>query len=130
MTGLSLLVRMSSTGVKSSEMPTARSSAASARAKRSARRSSPLRPSVIIGGHTVKGVLQPRDPSAFLIGADPQRKLVGELLRLAREIRDLLRRVDVAREEDDAAKVELTREQPRSAGIECPAKPAIASWPA
>ena len=67
---------------------------------------------------------EPRDPSAFLIGADPQRQLRRELLRLAREIRHLFRPVHVAREENDAAKVELTRQHsqigrngvPRKAG--------------
>ena len=49
------LVRMSSTGVKSSVTPTARSSAASALANRAASFSSPLRPSVCIGGHSVNG---------------------------------------------------------------------------
>jgi hypothetical protein len=58
MAGLALLLRMSSTGVKSSEMPTARNSAARARANRSVSFSSPLRPSVIIGGHTVNGDLR------------------------------------------------------------------------
>ena len=67
MTVLSRFVRMSSTGVKSSEMPTAFNSAASARANRSARTASPLRPSVAIDGHTVKGALRratrpPSDP--------------------------------------------------------------------
>ena len=57
--------------------------------------------------------LQPRDASAFLVDADPERQLLGERLRLARQIGDLLGLVDVAREEDDAAEVELARKRPQ-----------------
>ena len=118
MAGFFGLVRMSSTGVKSSEMPTARSSAASARANRAASSSSPLRPSVSIGGHTVNGDFKPRDPAALLIDADPQRQLLRERLRLARDLGDLLRLLDVAREEDDPAEIELPRQR-RAARREC-----------
>src|SRR5438132_229618 len=47
-------------------MPVALSSTASARANRSARRASPLRPSAAMGGHSVKGALRraTRPPSA------------------------------------------------------------------
>ena len=55
--------------------------------------------------------LQPRDTPAFLVDADPQRDLRRERLRLPRQIRDLLGRLDVAREEDDAAEIELARER-------------------
>ena len=68
------LVNMSSTGAKSSVTPTASSSAASAVAKRRASAASPPRPSVTIGGHSVNGALEARDPSAFLIDADPRRQ--------------------------------------------------------
>jgi hypothetical protein len=53
---------------------------------------------------------EPRHTAAFLIDADPERKLGGERLRLARQIGDLLRRLDVAREEDHAAEIELAGE--------------------
>ena len=55
MTGFFGLVWTSSTGAKSRVMPTARSSAASARANRAASATEPARPSVAIGGHTVNG---------------------------------------------------------------------------
>ena len=38
--------------------------------------------------------------------------LAGQLLRLARQIRDLLRLRDVPGEEDDAAEIELARQHP------------------
>ena len=57
------------------------------RANRSASASSPLRPSVAIGGHSVNGALQPRDAPALLIDADPERQLRRERLRLARRAR-------------------------------------------
>src|SRR5256885_1331195 len=52
-----------------------------------------------------------RAAAAFLVDADPQRQLAGERLRFARQIGDLLGRFDVAREEDDAAQIELARER-------------------
>ncbi len=51
------LVRTSSTGAKSIEKPTARSSAANAAANLAASFSSPDRPSASIGGHSVSGCL-------------------------------------------------------------------------
>ena len=76
------------------------------------RSSAPARPSVIIGGHSVNGRFSRATRPPFLVDADPQRDLAGQLLRLARQIGDLLGRLDVAREEDDAAEIELARQRP------------------
>ena len=92
-------------------MPTARSSAASAAANRAASATSPLRPSAAIGGHSVNGALQPRDAAAFLIDAHPERQLGRQRLHVVRQLGHLLGRLDVAREEDDAAERELARER-------------------
>ena len=74
--------------------------------------------------------LQPRDAAAFLIDADPERQLLRERLRLARDLGDLIGRHDVAREEDDAAEIELARERRGDpTESQSPANPAIASWP-
>ncbi len=104
------LVRMSSTGAKSSVMPTAFSSSASAFANRAASFSAcpfSALPSAAIGGHRVNGSREPRDAAALLIDADPQGLLVGQFLRRIRDLGDLLGRFDVALEQDDAAQVEL-----------------------
>ena len=94
-------------------MPTARSSAASARAKRSAsahvaapaerRHRRPLG----------ERRLQPRDAPALLVDADPggHRGAAGDASTT--ELRHLLGLVDVAGEEDDAAEAELARERPQ-----------------
>ncbi len=57
-----------------------------------------------------KGRLETRDAAAFLIDAHPERQLVRQRLRLARNLRDLLRLDDVPGEQDDAAEIELARE--------------------
>ena len=94
-------------------MPTACSSAASARAKRSAssRSPAPARPSVIIGGHSVNGRFSraTRPPSWSTLtqsGVSP-----ASSCDCARQVGDLLRRLDVAREEDHAAEIELARDR-------------------
>jgi hypothetical protein len=46
-----------------------------------------------------------------LIHADPQRQLTGERPRFARDLGDLLRRLDVPCEQDDAAEVEFPGER-------------------
>ena len=53
---------------------------------------------------------QARDAPAFLIDTDPERDLPGERLRFPRELGDLLRAFHVAREQNDAAQVELARQ--------------------
>ncbi len=60
--------------------------------------------------------LEPRDPPALLIDADPQRQLLRQRLRLPRHLGHLIRLLDVAREEDDAAEVELARERSHLGG--------------
>ena len=96
------------------------------RANRSASVSSPLRAE---RGHRRplgERRLQPRDAAAFLVDADPQRQLAREHCD-SRDIRHLLGLVDVAREEDDAAEVELPRERRTSSGISCPLNPTMAA---
>src|SRR5213079_1896511 len=56
------------------------------------------------------------DRSSLLIDADPQRQFLRERLRLARQLRHLLRLGDVAREEDHAAEIERLREPPQVFG--------------
>ena len=51
--------------------------------------------------------LEARDASAFLIDADPERELRAERLHVVRQLGHLFGRLDVAREEDDAAQREL-----------------------
>ena len=72
--------------------------------------------------------LQPRDPAALLIDAHPQRQLVRQRLRLARDLGHLIRRHDVAREQDDRRR-DRTRARASGDPTECsrPANPAIAS---
>ena len=53
---------------------------------------------------------EPRHAAPLLIDADPERELPRQRLRLARDLGDLLRGLDVAREEDDAAEIELLRQ--------------------
>ena len=55
--------------------------------------------------------LEPRHPPAFLIDAHPERQLLRQRLRLARDLGDLIGSDDVAREENDATEIELTRER-------------------
>ena len=92
-------------------MPTALSSAASARANRSASAASPLRPSVAIGGHSVNGAFSRATRPAFLIDADPERQVRHEPRGLVAELGDLLRLGDVAGEQDHAAEAELARQR-------------------
>src|SRR5262245_61924256 len=58
-----------------------------------------------------KGRLQPRDASAFLINAHPQRQTRCQPLHVHRHFGDLLRRLDVACEENDATERELLRQR-------------------
>ena len=46
--------------------------------------------------------LEPRDPSTFLIDAHPERQPHREALHVDRHLGHLLRRLDVAREQDHA----------------------------
>ena len=63
-----------------------------------------------IGGHTVNGALQPGDAAAFLIDAHPRGRSTPEAFARERELQHLLGALDIAREQDDAAEVELTRQ--------------------
>lgn len=58
-----------------------------------------------------EGTPQPRDASALLIDRHPQRRLTREPLQIVHELGHLLGRLDVAREQDDPADVELARER-------------------
>ena len=55
--------------------------------------------------------LQTRDAPAFLVDAHPERQLTPESTRLPCELGHLRRLDDVAREEDDAAEIELTSQR-------------------
>ncbi len=92
-------------------MPTAFSSVASAAAKRVASFGSPLRPSVAIGGHSVNGArsraTRPPSWSTLTQSGNSARELLGVVGQLG----DLLGRFDVAREQDDPAKLKLARER-------------------
>ena len=103
---------MSSTGVKSSEMPTALQLGGE-------------RPREPLGERLVAAAperqhrrphrerrLQSRDPPALLVDAHPKRQLLRERLRVARHLGHLIRGHDVAREENDPAEIELARERP------------------
>src|SRR5262249_49461277 len=57
-----------------------------------------------------EGPLQACDATALLINADPERPILCERCRLARQLRDLLGIDDVAGEVDDAAEIELCGE--------------------
>ena len=93
-------------------MPTASSSAASAVANRAASASDcPARPSVAIGGHFVNGSFSraTRPPSwSTLTHAG---MLAAQRLALGGELGHLLRRFDVAAEQDHAAQIELARQR-------------------
>ena len=65
-------------------------------ANRSASTSSPLRPSAAIGGHSVNGAFEPRDPTALLVHADPGGYILCEPGRVMTELGHLLRLLDVA----------------------------------
>jgi hypothetical protein len=93
------------------------------RAKRSASFSSPLRPSVSIGGHSVNGRLQSRDPAALLIHAHPERHVARQRLRLAREIGDLRGLGDVACEQMMPPRSNSRASRLRSAGMVWPGEP-------
>ena len=57
---------------------------------------------------------QPRHSPTLLIDAHPQwQAVVGmyQRLRFARQVGNLVRRFDVAREQDDSAEIELTRQR-------------------
>ena len=56
-------------------------------------------------------LLQPRDAAALLVDADPRRHRAPERLDLSGELGDLLRRLDVAAEENRAAEIELARQR-------------------
>ena len=105
------LVKMSSTGAKSSVTPTARNSTASARANCRANSTSPLRPSVAIGGHSVNPRLNraTRPPSWSTLTHGGRSR--GQRRDLARHLGDLRGLLDVAREVDDAAQRELARQR-------------------
>ena len=110
MAGFFALVRTSRTGAKSSVTPTASSSAAIALAKRAASAASLARPSVIIGGQRVNGSFSrwTRPPSWSTLnqsGVSLRSDSAGE-----RELGHLRRRLDVAREDDQPAEVELARD--------------------
>ena len=57
-----------------------------------------------------KGLLQPGDPSALLVDADPGRRCPAEALTFGRQLGDLFGRLDVAAEQDHAAQIELARQ--------------------
>ena len=93
-------------------MPTACSSAASARANRAASASSPLRARASPSAATrVNGPFSraTRPPSWSTLTHSGSS--CGQRLRLAREVGDLLGLVDVAGEEDHAAEIELAGER-------------------
>ena len=92
-------------------MPTAFSSAASARAKRSASADVAAAPERRHRRPFGERRLEPRDAAALLVDADPQRQIGHQARRFAAQLGDLFRLGDVAREEDDAAEPELARER-------------------
>ena len=55
--------------------------------------------------------LQPGDAATFLVHAHPQRQLLRERLCFPGQLRDLIGRDHVTREEDDAAEIELASER-------------------
>ena len=92
-------------------MPTAFSSAASARANRSASRDVAAPAERRHRRPLGERRLQARDAAAFLVDADPQRQVGRQPGRLVAQLGDLLGLGDVAREEDDAAETELAGER-------------------
>ena len=55
-------------------------------------------------------LLQPLDAAALLVDAEPERRLLAQRLAGERELGHLRRRLDVAREDDQPAEVELARD--------------------
>ena len=60
--------------------------------------------------------LQPRDSTALLIDAHPEGQLLRKSLRLPRHLSHLIRGLDISREENDAAQVELARDRSHFGG--------------
>ena len=67
--------------------------------------------------------LQPGDAAALLVHAHPQRQLLRERLRFPGQLRHLIGRDHVAREEDDAAEIELAGERAKIGGNRITGKP-------
>ena len=135
-TGFFGLVWMSRTGAKSSVMPTALSSRRQRRGEPRGERIRPRAPERRHRRPAVKGAFSraTRPPSWSTL---TQAGSSGPSLRLGGQLRDLLRRLDVAREQDDAAQIELARQRAQLRRDRCPGEagnqqlPDIAVvWPA
>ena len=63
-----------------------------------------------------KRLPQASHPSTLLVDADPEWHLGCQRLHVTGKLGDLLRRLDVAREQDDASELKLTRERPQLDG--------------
>ena len=116
-------VSTSSTGAKSIVMPTDRSSAAIARGEprrqRRVRRPAERRHRRPLGERAP----QAGHAAAFLVDAHPERRVRPQPLGVERQFGDLLRALDVAREEHDAAQVELAGERPHLGRDDVPVEP-------